>query len=81
MIILNVVNLAVFMRVKFHNRILNFRSVYYYILIIIFLVFVGLRSSNYVDLRKDFLKGNLERFDQDFEERIQKIERNKNESD
>ena len=71
--VLNVINLAVFIRIKINSRLINFRSRYNYVLTILFLAFVGLKSPNYIELRKDFLQGNFERFDNGFKTRIEKI--------
>lgn len=78
LIVLNVVNLAVFMRIKFYKILLNLKSIYSYSLILAFVVFIALYNSNYADLRKDFLQENFVRFDNTFKNRIEKIKDNKN---
>lgn len=76
LITLNIVNLAVFMRVKWDSRLFIIKSVFSYSLILIFVVFIAFYNSNYADLRKDFLQENFVRFDKDFKDRIQKIKNN-----
>jgi hypothetical protein len=78
LIALNVVNLAVFIRVNWGNRFLIIKPIYSYFFILGFVVLIAITNSNYNDLRKDFLQDNFVRFDNDFKDRIQKIKNNKN---